>query len=238
MENAASGSTASAAGRPRTSGRLDRHSWLRGPQPRAPDRIQTVRVRRRRTRPTTPRPAPSTIIERAAGVGQAAGGVAGLARYRWNRRRSRRRPWWGDDADDTAGGGGRPAEAALGAGALGAGHPVPSVSIGALAPPCRRVGRPVVVVVVEHGGGRRVVVAAATSSSPPMSPGLDHGHADADDPEHECCGEEYGGETLHGSRDLSSRSVASGAGDGNRTRMTSLEGWGSTIELHPQSPRR
>jgi hypothetical protein len=28
------------------------------------------------------------------------------------------------------------------------------------------------------------------------------------------------------------------AGDGNRTRMTSLEGWGSTIELRPQqSPR-
>lgn len=27
----------------------------------------------------------------------------------------------------------------------------------------------------------------------------------------------------------------SGASDGNRTRMTSLEGWGSTIELHSQS---
>ena len=26
----------------------------------------------------------------------------------------------------------------------------------------------------------------------------------------------------------------SGASDGNRTRMTSLEGWGSTIELHSQ----
>lgn len=25
-----------------------------------------------------------------------------------------------------------------------------------------------------------------------------------------------------------------GAGDGDRTRTTSLEGWGSTIELHPQ----
>ena len=25
-----------------------------------------------------------------------------------------------------------------------------------------------------------------------------------------------------------------GAGDGNRTRVISLEGWGSTIELHPQ----
>src|SRR4051794_13962296 len=28
-----------------------------------------------------------------------------------------------------------------------------------------------------------------------------------------------------------------GAGDGNRTRTTSLEGWGSTIELHPRSTR-
>ena len=28
----------------------------------------------------------------------------------------------------------------------------------------------------------------------------------------------------------------SGAGDGNRTRMTSLEGWSSTIELRPQQP--
>ena len=27
----------------------------------------------------------------------------------------------------------------------------------------------------------------------------------------------------------------SGAGDGNRTRVTSLEGWSSTIELHPQT---
>ena len=26
-----------------------------------------------------------------------------------------------------------------------------------------------------------------------------------------------------------------GAGDGNRTRVISLEGWGSTIELHPRS---
>ena len=25
-----------------------------------------------------------------------------------------------------------------------------------------------------------------------------------------------------------------GAGDGNRTHVTSLEGWNSTIELHPQ----
>jgi hypothetical protein len=28
------------------------------------------------------------------------------------------------------------------------------------------------------------------------------------------------------------------AGDGNRNRMTSLEGWGSTIELRPQQPPR
>ena len=27
---------------------------------------------------------------------------------------------------------------------------------------------------------------------------------------------------------------SSGAGDENRTRTTSLEGWGSTIELHPR----
>ena len=27
--------------------------------------------------------------------------------------------------------------------------------------------------------------------------------------------------------------MQSGAGDGNRTHATSLEGWGSTIELHP-----
>ena len=26
-----------------------------------------------------------------------------------------------------------------------------------------------------------------------------------------------------------------GAGDGNRTHVSSLEGWGSTIELHPQA---
>ena len=30
---------------------------------------------------------------------------------------------------------------------------------------------------------------------------------------------------------------STGAGDGNRTRMTSLEGWSSTIELRPQRPR-
>jgi hypothetical protein len=29
-----------------------------------------------------------------------------------------------------------------------------------------------------------------------------------------------------------------GAGDGNRTRMTSLEGWSSAIELHPRSANR
>src|SRR3712207_5725248 len=28
-----------------------------------------------------------------------------------------------------------------------------------------------------------------------------------------------------------------GAGEGNRTLITSLEGWGSTIELHPRRPR-
>ena len=30
--------------------------------------------------------------------------------------------------------------------------------------------------------------------------------------------------------------IYSGAGDGNRTHATSLEGWGSTIELHPHFP--
>ncbi len=30
---------------------------------------------------------------------------------------------------------------------------------------------------------------------------------------------------------------ATGAGDGNRTRVISLEGWGSTIELLPPKPR-
>ena len=28
-----------------------------------------------------------------------------------------------------------------------------------------------------------------------------------------------------------------GAGDGNRTHVTSLEGWSSTIELHPHVER-
>ena len=28
--------------------------------------------------------------------------------------------------------------------------------------------------------------------------------------------------------------LCAGAGDGNRTHVTSLEGWSSTIELHPQ----
>ena len=32
--------------------------------------------------------------------------------------------------------------------------------------------------------------------------------------------------------------LAYGAGDGNRTRIASLEGWNSAIELHPQAPRR
>lgn len=30
--------------------------------------------------------------------------------------------------------------------------------------------------------------------------------------------------------------MVSGAGDGNRTRIASLEGWGSAIELHPRAP--
>ena len=38
--------------------------------------------------------------------------------------------------------------------------------------------------------------------------------------------------TLHVSIFASVRGV--GAGDGNRTRTTSLEGWDSTTELHPQ----
>ena len=29
--------------------------------------------------------------------------------------------------------------------------------------------------------------------------------------------------------------VKFGAGDGNRTHATSLEGWGSTVELHPRN---
>ena len=32
-----------------------------------------------------------------------------------------------------------------------------------------------------------------------------------------------------------SRDITHGADDGNRTRMTSLEGWGSTIELRPHN---
>jgi hypothetical protein len=36
----------------------------------------------------------------------------------------------------------------------------------------------------------------------------------------------------HSSADLG---FLSGAGDGNRTRMASLEGWGSTIELRPRN---
>ena len=30
--------------------------------------------------------------------------------------------------------------------------------------------------------------------------------------------------------------IKDGAGDGNRTHVVSLEGWSSTIELHPQKP--
>ena len=33
---------------------------------------------------------------------------------------------------------------------------------------------------------------------------------------------------------LISWDLSGGAGDGNRTHVTSLEGWNSTIELHPQ----
>ena len=33
---------------------------------------------------------------------------------------------------------------------------------------------------------------------------------------------------------LFKRSLSCGAGDGNRTHAASLEGWNSTIELHPQ----
>ncbi|SJM96439.1 conserved hypothetical protein [Crenothrix polyspora] len=33
---------------------------------------------------------------------------------------------------------------------------------------------------------------------------------------------------------LSYMSLMCGAGDGNRTHVISLEGWSSTIELHPQ----
>jgi hypothetical protein len=39
------------------------------------------------------------------------------------------------------------------------------------------------------------------------------------------------GETL---LDLWKRALTGGAGDGNRTRTTSLEGWSSTIELRPR----
>jgi Phosphotransferase enzyme family len=40
-----------------------------------------------------------------------------------------------------------------------------------------------------------------------------------------------------GSRNwLLTRALSRGAGDGNRTRMASLEGWGSAIELHPRTP--
>ena len=34
---------------------------------------------------------------------------------------------------------------------------------------------------------------------------------------------------------MSTRIGCNGAGDGNRTHVTSLEGWNSTIELHPQT---
>ena len=34
---------------------------------------------------------------------------------------------------------------------------------------------------------------------------------------------------------LDTPAIISGAGDGNRTHAASLEGWNSTIELHPQN---
>jgi hypothetical protein len=37
-----------------------------------------------------------------------------------------------------------------------------------------------------------------------------------------------------GARGGSELGCCGGAGDGNRTRMTSLEGWGSAIELRPR----
>ena len=57
-----------------------------------------------------------------------------------------------------------------------------------------------------------------------------------------CRGPESNRYDCHQSRDFKSRASASfatpaillGAGDGNRTHVASLEGWNSTIELHPQ----
>ena len=34
------------------------------------------------------------------------------------------------------------------------------------------------------------------------------------------------------------QNLVTGAGDGNRTHVTSLEGWGSTIELHPPKAQK
>jgi hypothetical protein len=46
-------------------------------------------------------------------------------------------------------------------------------------------------------------------------------------------------ETEVGTQDIPLTSAdTSRAGDGNRTRMTSLEGWSSAIELRPQQPPR
>lgn len=39
---------------------------------------------------------------------------------------------------------------------------------------------------------------------------------------------------LHLSLEYPKKGKKNGAGEGNRTLATSLEGWGSTIELHPQ----
>jgi hypothetical protein len=49
-------------------------------------------------------------------------------------------------------------------------------------------------------------------------------------------GRAHGGGTPTGRPATVSRTDA-GAGEGNRTLTTSLEGWGSTIELHPLAPR-
>ncbi len=46
------------------------------------------------------------------------------------------------------------------------------------------------------------------------------------------------GPSAEGANSGNARQDWSGAGDGNRTRTTSLEGWSSTIELLPQRVER
>ena len=46
------------------------------------------------------------------------------------------------------------------------------------------------------------------------------------------------GETVSNLNPLNPNQRRNGAGDGNRTHVFSLEGWHSTIELHPQAFRR